>query len=183
MTYLLAIALAAPATETPEQARGAYVLAHSVESIDGETVPLEKYKGKVLLIVNVASKCGFTPQYKSLQALHERYADQGLAVLGFPANDFLWQEPGSNEEIQQFCSLNYHVTFDLFAKIHVRGKDQAPLYQDLTSKKNRPFGGGIKWNFTKFVVGRDGRVSGRFAPSTDPDSAEVTRLIEKELEK
>ncbi len=133
-------------------------------------------------MVNVASKCGFTPQYKQLQKLHECYADKGLSVLGFPSNDFLRQEPGSNEEVKQFCTLAYGVSFDMFAKLHVGGKNQSPLYDRLTSKtENSPFGGAIKWNFTKFVVVRDGRVCARFGPPTRPDDPRVVDVIECEL--
>jgi len=177
----------APAPEASESdtaVKGADVLCHVVEDIDGNDVDLARYRGKALLIVNVASKCGFTPQYEALEALHEKYALRGLAVLGFPANDFLRQEPGSDAEIRQFCTTKYGVQFDMFAKISVRGKNQAPLYKDLTSKeKNRPFSGSIKWNFTKFVAGRDGRVCARFGPSTRPDAPEVIEVIERELAK
>jgi len=161
---------------------GARPLTYVVEDINGNRVDLATYQGNVVLIVNVASKCGFTPQYASLQSLYEKYREQGFVVLGFPSNDFMWQEPGTNAEIKSFCSTKYNVTFPMFAKISVRGGDASPLYQTLTSKKaNGPFGGAIKWNFTKFLVGRDGVVVARFGPSQPPDSPEVIAAIEREL--
>lgn len=163
-------------------ATGASPLTHVVEDIDGHQIDLAKYRGNVVLIVNVASKCGFTPQYTALEALYQKYKDQGLAILGFPSNDFMWQEPGTNEEIKTFCSTKFNVTFDLFAKISVRGGDASPLYKDLTSKKaNGPYGGAIKWNFTKFLVSREGVVVARFGPSEEPGAPEVVAAIEKEL--
>ena len=156
--------------------------AFTVKDIQGNEVDLAKYKGQVALIVNVASKCGLTPQYEQLNAVYEKYKDRGLAMLGFPANNFMGQEPGTNEQIQQFCKVNYGVTFDIFSKISVKGKDMAPLYQFLTSKeKNGEFGGNISWNFDKFLVGRDGKVIARFNPRTKPDAAEVITAIEKAL--
>ncbi len=166
----------------PDDQRGAYILDYTVKDIDGNDVELTRYEGRVLLVVNVASKCGFTPQYEQLQKLHERYNDKGLSVIGFPSNDFLRQEPGSNEEVKQFCTLTYGVSFDMFAKIHVRGKNQSALYGRLTSKtENSPFAGAIKWNFTKFVVGRDGRVCARFGPPARPDDPRIVDTIEREL--
>lgn len=163
---------------------GARPLSYSAKDINGQDVDLAKYRGKVVMIVNVASKCGFTPQYAALESIYEKYKDQGFVILGFPSNDFLWQEPGTNEDIKAFCSTKYNVTFDMFAKVSVRGKDAAPFYKDLTSKKtNGPFGGAIKWNFTKFLVGRDGVVAARFAPATKPDDEEVIGAIEAELAK
>ena len=163
---------------------GARPLSHSVKSIDGKDVDLSKYLGKVVLIVNVASKCGFTPQYAALESLYEKYKGQGFVILGFPSNDFLWQEPGTDAEIKSFCSLKYNVTFDMFAKVSVRGSDASPVYKDLTSKQtNGPFGGAIKWNFTKFLVGRDGAVVARFGPPTKPDAPEIITQIEAELAK
>jgi len=153
-----------------------------VKDINGQEVDLARYLGKVVLIVNVASKCGFTPQYAGLQSIYERYKARGFTVLGFPSNDFLWQEPDTNDAIKTFCSTKYNVTFDLFAKIAVRGKNASPLYKDLTSKKvNGRFGGAIKWNFTKFLVGPDGVVVARFGPSTRPDDPEIVNAIEKAL--
>jgi glutathione peroxidase len=148
----------------------------TVTSIQGKLAPLSEYQGKVVLVVNVASKCGYTPQYKGLEALYRKYQDQGFVVLGFPANNFKSQEPGTNEEIQQFCTRTYDVTFPMFSKISVVGEDKAPLYQYLTQT-----GGEIPWNFTKFLVGRDGKVMARFEPKTTPDSPEVVSAVEKAL--
>jgi glutathione peroxidase len=155
---------------------GASVHDFTLPSIDGEAAPLSQYKGKTLLIVNVASKCGFTGQYSGLQELYEKYKDRGLVVLGFPANNFGGQEPGSNSEIKQFCSRTYNVTFPMYAKISVQGQDQADLYKYLTTA-----GGEVKWNFTKFVLGPDGQVVQKFDSSVDPLSDELTAVIEKTL--
>jgi glutathione peroxidase len=153
-----------------------------VRGIDGRLGTLDEYRNRVMLIVNVASRCGFTPQYEGLEKIYELYRDQGFAVLGFPANDFLGQEPGSNEEIMQFCSLNYSVTFPLFSKISVKGKDMHPLYRYLTSKDTNPlYGGRITWNFNKFLIGRDGKVLNRFESAAKPESAELTGAIRKAL--
>jgi len=155
----------------------------SMKSLDGEEVNLaEKYEGQVLLIVNVASKCGLTPQYQQLQALHEEYAKQGLAVLGFPCNQFGGQEPGTAEEIEQFCSSKYDVSFDMFAKIDVNGDGACDLYQRLTSLDTKPAGkGDISWNFEKFLISRDGQVIARFSPRTKPDAEEVVAAIKSAL--
>ncbi len=158
------------------------VLEFTLNSIDGKPAPLAEFKGKVLLMVNVASNCGYTPQYEGLEALYRKYKDQGLVVLGFPANNFGGQEPGTNEEIKTFCTRKYSVTFPMFAKISVKGSDKAPLYQFLTDKQANPATGGeIQWNFTKFLVGRDGKVIARFDSAVEPDSADVTGAIEKAL--
>jgi glutathione peroxidase len=158
------------------------VLDFKVKTIDGQEQKLDAYKGKVLLLVNVASKCGLTPQYEALQKLYVKYQPQGLVILGFPANNFKEQEPGTNEEIKAFCTLNYGVTFPLFAKISVLGKDLHPLYRFLTDVQTNPdFSGEIKWNFTKFLVGRDGRIAARFEPKVKPDSDEIVAAIEKAL--
>ncbi len=155
----------------------------TVKTIDGKDQNLAAYRGKVVLMVNVASKCGFTPQYKALEALHEKYADKGLVVIGFPANNFNHQEPGTNEEIKEFCTSKYDVKFPLMDKISVKGNDTAPLYQFLTSEKtNGDFAGEIGWNFTKFLVDRNGNVIGRFSSQTKPDDAKVSGIIEKALE-
>jgi glutathione peroxidase len=160
----------------------ASVYDYTLNSIDGKAAPLAAYQGKVLLLVNVASKCGFTPQYAGLEKLYEKYKDRGLVVLGFPANNFLWQEPGTDAEIHTFCSTKYHVTFPLYAKSDVRGGGINPLYRYLIDKKAYPeTGGAIKWNFTKFLVGRDGKVVARFEPKVTPDSPEVAAAIEKAL--
>jgi len=163
-----------------QQANGP--LEFSMLSIDGESTDLSQYAGSVILMVNVASKCGNTPQYEGLQALYEKYREKGFVILAFPANNFLGQEPGTNDEIKTFCSTNYGVTFPLFAKISVKGKDQHPLYQYLTDKESHEFGGPIKWNFEKFLIGRDGRIKYRFSPKTKPSDAKVVAAIEKELE-
>jgi glutathione peroxidase len=155
----------------------------TVKDIDSKSVSLSGYKGKVMLIVNVASKCGNTPQYEKLQKLYETYKDRGLAILGFPANNFLWQEPGSDSEIKQFCTLNYGVTFDMFSKISVKGRDQAPLYQFLTSSKSNPqFSGPVKWNFQKYLIDRSGKIIGCFSPGTDPLSEEIRSAVEAALQ-
>ncbi len=155
-----------------------------MESIDGQDVDLSKYKGEVVLIVNVASKCGLTPQYEQLEAVYSKYKDKGLAVLGFPANEFGKQEPGTNEEIKAFCSSKYNVDFPMFAKIVVKGDGINPLYEFLTSEKTNPgMAGDIQWNFEKFLVGRDGKVIKRFSPRVKPDAPEVIEAIESELSK
>ena len=153
-----------------------------VETITGEAVSLGLYKGKALLIVNTASKCGFTGQYDGLQKLYETYKAKGLVVLGFPSNDFLKQEPGSNEEIQTFCRLNYGVTFPMFSKLRVKGKNQHPLYRFLTDKKTNPqFAGKISWNFNKFLVDREGKVVARFGSRTTPEDKELIAAVEAAL--
>lgn len=154
----------------------------TMKSIQGKDVALKSYKGKVILVVNVASACGYTPQYKGLQALHDKYASKGLVVLGVPSNEFGAQEPGSDEEITEFCKKNYGVTFDLMAKTKVNGADACALYQILTSKDaNEATSGKVKWNFTKFLVGKDGKVIGRFEPGVAPESEELAKAIEKAL--
>jgi glutathione peroxidase len=152
------------------------------KTIDGKAKSLADYNGNVLLIVNVASECGYTPQYNGLQALHEAYAPKGLRVLGFPANDFGAQEPGTEAEIQRFCSTNYGVKFDMFAKVKVKGEGMAPLFDFLQNPESNPkFGGPIKWNFNKFLVGKDGTVIGRFEHKVEPTSPEVKAAIENAL--
>jgi glutathione peroxidase len=154
----------------------------TMNSIDGQPMPLQNFHGKVMLIVNVASKCGFTPQYEGLEAVYEKYKDQGFVIVGFPANNFGAQEPGTNEEIKTFCSRTYSVKFPLYSKISVKGDDKAPLYQFLTDTNANPnTGGEIKWNFTKFLVDRNGKVIARFESPVKPDSPEVTAAIEKAL--
>jgi len=161
-------------------ARGASVHEIAVKDIDGKETTLGAYKGKVLLIVNVASKCGLTPQYKALETTYEKYKDKGFAVLGFPCNQFRGQEPGNNEQIKEFCSSKYNVTFPLFDKIDVNGPKRHPLYNTLAGKES-PFAGDIEWNFGKFLIGRDGKIIKRFKPTTTPDSPEVTAAIEAAL--
>ncbi|MBC8554226.1 MAG: glutathione peroxidase [Candidatus Brocadiales bacterium] len=149
-----------------------------MSDIDNNPVTFEKFRNKVLLIVNVASKCGFTPQYKGLQELYQEFKDDGFSILGFPANNFLSQEPGTNGEIKQFCSIKYNVSFPVFSKISVKGNDISPLYTFLTEKDTNPgFSGSIKWNFTKFLVDRTGNIVDRFSPMTRPDSKKVKRRI------
>jgi glutathione peroxidase len=151
-----------------------------VKNIDGQDAPLSSYRGKVLLVVNVASKCGFTPQYKALEALQKKYAGKGFTVLGFPCNQFAHQEPGSDSEIKHFCSSTYGVTFPLFDKIEVNGPRRAPLYV-LLAGSDSPFSGNIRWNFTKFLISRDGKILQRFEPRTTPGSPQVVRAIEAAL--
>jgi len=156
-----------------------------MKSLDGKEVDLAKtYKGKVLLVVNVASKCGLTPQYKDLQALHEKYAAKGLCVLGFPCNQFLQQEPGSASEIREFCTTKYGVQFDMFEKIEVNGDGACALYKHLTALPTLPKGSGdISWNFEEFLIGRDGKVVARFKPQTKPTDPELVKAIEAGLAK
>jgi len=151
-----------------------------MKSLEGKPFSLADYKGKVVLLVNVASKCGYTPQYKGLQALQEKYGSKGFTVVGVPCNDFGAQEPGSTEEIRKFCADNYNVTFPLTEKVHVKGPEQHPLFARLTGK-DAEFPGDIKWNFGKFVIGRDGKVLKRFDSGAKPESAEMTAVIESAL--
>lgn len=154
----------------------------SVQSITGHKKTLADYKGKPLLIVNVASECGLTPQYKGLEELHEAYAAKGLAILGFPANEFGAQEPGSNADINAFCKTKFGVNFDMFSKVVVKGEGIDPLFSLLTDKETNPkFAGEIKWNFNKFLVGKNGEILGRFEPKVEPTSPEVKQAIEKAL--
>ncbi len=145
----------------------------SARMITGDEQPLAEYAGRVVLVVNTASKCGFTPQYTGLQALYDRHRDEGFVVLGFPCNQFMSQEPGTEEEIAQFCSLDYGVSFPMFAKVDVNGQGAHPLYQWLRGEKGGLLGGRITWNFTKFLLGRDGRVLGRYASKTEPATIEA----------
>ena len=179
------IRMAAHAVPQDEAKKGTTVapaLNFSMKDIDGNPVPLSRYQGQVVLMVNVASFCGNTPQYASLEGLYEKYKSQGFTVLGFPSNDFGKQEPGSSTEIKEFCSTKYHVTFPMLEKIVVKGDGQAPLYQYLTDKKTNPAtGGDIEWNFAKFLLNRKGEVVARFPAGTDPRTPEVVKAIEKEL--
>jgi glutathione peroxidase len=154
----------------------------TVKDMNGKDVKLSDYKGKVLLIVNVASKCGFTPQYEGLEKIYKEYKDQGFEILGFPCNQFGGQEPGTNEEIKNFCTSKYDVTFKLFDKIEVNGKNRSPLYAALTSNTNTEQGD-VKWNFEKFLISRDGKIVARFRSKVTPESSEITSAIEKELKK
>lgn len=163
-------------------AAGPSIYDFRMKDIDGKDVKLKKYKGNVLLVVNTASKCGYTPQYESLQATYEKYQDKGFYVLGFPANNFAGQEPGTEAEIKEFCTSKYKVTFPMFAKISVKGADQDPLYAYLTDLKIHPVHGGvITWNFNKFLIDRSGKVVGRFSSKQKPDSDEVIAAIEEHL--
>ena len=173
-------ALAVPASAADAKSP----LDFNMKSLDGQSVDLGKYKGEVVLIVNVASKCGLTPQYKQLEAVYTKYKDKGFEILGFPANEFGKQEPGSDQEISTFCTKNYGVDFPMFSKVVVKGEGISPLYKHLTSEEsNAGHAGDIKWNFEKFLLGRDGRVIKRFPPPVKPDSAEVIEAIEAELKK
>uniref|UniRef100_Q01QA9 Glutathione peroxidase n=1 Tax=Solibacter usitatus (strain Ellin6076) TaxID=234267 RepID=Q01QA9_SOLUE len=154
----------------------------TLNSIDGAPTPLSTFKGKVVLLVNVASKCGFTPQYAGLEKLYEKYKDQGLVLVGVPANNFGAQEPGSNEEIKTFCSRNYNVTFPMMSKVSVKGADKTPLYQYLTDASANPkTAGEIKWNFTKFLIDKKGNVINRFESAVTPESADMLKAIEAAL--
>jgi len=154
----------------------------TLNSIDGQATPLSSFKGKIVLLVNVASRCGYTPQYTALESIYEKYKGRGFVIVGIPANNFGGQEPGSNEEIKTFCTAKYHVTFPMMAKVSVKGSDITPLYQFLTDKTAHPdTGGEIGWNFTKFLVGPDGKVLARFDSKVEPDSPQVTAAIEKAL--
>src|SRR4030095_4204832 len=155
----------------------------TLKSIDGKATPLANYKGKVVMIVNVASRCGYTPQYTQLEAVYAKYKDRGLVILGFPANNFMGQEPGTDEEIKTFCSTKYNVTFPIFSKISVKGDDIHPLYKFMTSKEtNSDFGGDIKWNFSKFLLDKSGKIIARFEPAVKAESDTVVQAIETELQ-
>lgn len=171
-----ALMLGVQAAESP--------LDFTMANIEGEEIDLSQYKGKVVLIVNVASKCGLTKQYTALQELYDTYGDQGLVILGFPANNFGGQEPGTDAEIKLFCQQKYDVSFDMFSKISVKGDDQHPLFAYLTSEETNPrFAGPIKWNFNKFLIDRQGNVVNRFEPATKPDAPKVLAAIQAELAK
>ncbi len=154
----------------------------TVKDINGEEVNLSQFKGKPLLIVNVASRCGATPQYATLVELHKAFAEKGLVVMGFPANNFGGQEPGTNEEIKTFCATNYGVDFPMFSKVSVKGDDMAPLFQYLTSAENPDKQGDIGWNFEKFLIGKDGKLKRRFKTGTQPDAPEVVEAIEAAIQ-
>jgi glutathione peroxidase len=156
----------------------ATVIDHTVTDIDGNTKNLGDFRGKALLIVNVASECGYTPQYAGLEKLWQQYKDRGLVVMGFPSNDFGGQEPGTEAEIKQFCESRFDVTFPMFAKVKVKGDDKAPLYRALTESTG---GSEVKWNFTKFLVGKDGKVIERFASGVEPLDAKLTEAVERAL--
>ena len=169
-----------PSPTTPVNAKSVYEF--TLKDIDGKDVKLDAYKGKVVMIVNTASKCGYTPQYEGLQALYDKYKDKGFVVLGFPANNFMGQQPGTEEEIKEFCTLKYKVTFPMFAKISVKGEDQHPLYNFLTNKVTNPdFAGDISWNFNKFVIDRTGKVVARFGSKDTPEGEAIVAAFEKYL--
>ncbi len=182
MNILMITLTAASLFNLSSSSYSANISEFTVKDINPQEVKLSDYNGKVLLIVNVASKCGFTSQYEGLQKIYEMYKDQGFEVLGFPCNDFGGQEPGTNEEIKNFCSLNYDVTFPMFDKVHVKGDEKAPLFDLLTN--NYVTGkSSIKWNFEKFIIDKEGNVVDRFRSITKPDSKKITSLIEHELSK
>lgn len=159
-------------------------LDYTMKDIDGKDVELSKFKGKVVMFVNVASECGLTPQYKGLQELYTKYEKDGFVLIGVPANEFGSQEPGSNEEIKKFCSTKYKVTFPMMAKVVVKGDDKVPLYKTLVEATPRDGKTAeVSWNFEKFLIGRDGKVAARFSPATKPDAAEVVKAVETELAK
>jgi len=181
MKSLLGTLIAAFIMTTAGSAASVYD--YQVKTIDGSPESIANFKGKTVLIVNVASKCGFTPQYAGLQKLYAKYKDRGFVILGFPANNFAAQEPGTDAEIKTFCSRTYNVTFPMFSKVSVKGDDKTPLYQYLTERSaNTATHGDIKWNFTKFLVDRDGKVVARFEPATTPDSPEMDKAIEAALQ-
>lgn len=162
--------------KTQQGAGAGRVYDFEVETIDGKSKPLSDYKGQVLLLVNTASLCGFTPQYDSLEEVHKKFVDKGFKVLAFPANEFGAQEPGTNEQIKEFCRTRFSISFDLFGKIRVKGEGLHPLYRFLTTESGH--NGDISWNFTKFLVDREGRVAGRFGPHEEPASPAVVKAIE-----
>ena len=172
MSAIVATALSAAAADS--------IYDIPIKDIDGKDTTLKPYSGQVMLVVNVASKCGFTPQYTGLEAIYKKYSFQGLVVCGFPCNQFLSQEPGTAAEIKEFCTSKYNVTFPMFDKLDVNGDHRHPLYTALAGT-NSPFAGNIKWNFTKFLIGRDGKILKRFGSTTKPDSEEVTKAIEAAL--
>jgi cytochrome c peroxidase len=187
LAIILAVSLSLTKISAVLQAKSTEIqspLDFSMENIDGELVDLSEFKGKVVMMVNVASKCGLTPQYKTLQAIYNRYSARGFVVLGFPANNFRNQEPGTNAEIKNFCELNYGVSFPIFSKISVLGDDKHPLYEYLTDEKTNPgFSGDIQWNFAKFLINREGKVIARFEPKTEPDSRAIVSAIEDAIQK
>lgn len=180
MSLVLGVALLA--LGSPSAAKASTIYNFTMPDIDGHKSRLKKYKGKVLLVVNVASKCGYTPQYTALEAIYEKYKDKGFVILGFPANNFHEQEPGTNADIKAFCTGKYNVTFPMFSKISVKGDDEAPLYKWLIASSDRPKDD-IEWNFCKFLVAKDGTVVKRFVSKDTPDGPDVTAAIEAELAK
>jgi len=169
-----------PSPADPPKEKSVYEF--TMKDIDGKDIRLNQYKGDVVMIVNTASKCGYTPQYEGLEKIYEKYKDKGFVILGFPANNFMGQEPGTEKEIKEFCTLKYHVSFPMFSKISVKGEDQHPLYSFLTNKESDPeFAGDITWNFNKFLVDKKGNIVARFSSKDTPESDTVTAAIEKYL--
>jgi glutathione peroxidase len=168
-----------PAVVSEKQESRSKFYEFTMKTIDGKDKLLSDYKGKVLMVVNVASKCGHTPQYKGLEAVYQKYGKEGFMILGFPANNFFRQEPGTDSEIKQFCTTKYNVTFDMFSKISVKGDDQHPLYQYLT--KESPFPGDVKWNFQKYLVDRNGSIVAKFDPKVEPEDTTIIQAVEKYL--
>ncbi|MFM8270809.1 MAG: glutathione peroxidase [Gemmata sp.] len=186
LLYAAAVAIAGfAATCVAEDKKVTGPLDYKMKDIDGKETDLSQYKGKVVMVVNVASECGLTPQYTALQALHEKYEKDGFVLIGVPANEFGAQEPGTDEQIKKFCSTKYKVTFPMLSKVVVKGKEQIPLYKTLVAATPDKDGKlkEVSWNFEKFLIGRDGKVAARFAPATKPEAAEVTKAIETELAK
>jgi glutathione peroxidase len=184
LTFLFAMALMMTMHTATHAADDGYVLDHKMKTLSGKEVDLNDYKGKVVMVVNVASKCGLTPQYKELEALNEKYGKEGLAVVGVPCNQFGGQEPGTAAEISEFCTTKYGVKFDMLEKVEVNGDGACALYKELTALDAKPVGSGkISWNFEKFLIGKDGKVVARFSPRTKPDAEEVVKTIEAELKK
>ncbi len=171
----------APPEPAPTPPQGELVIDHQVQTLQGETIKLDKFRGNVLLIVNTASECGYTPQYQGLEKIYEKYKARGFVIVGFPSNDFGQQEPGTAEDIKTFCEKNYGVTFPMMAKVHAKGPEIAPIYKTLTQDTPEGIKGDVKWNFTKFLVDKDGKVVARFESKVTPESAEVTGAIEKLL--
>jgi len=169
-----------PSPADPPKEKSVYEF--TMKDIDGKDIKLNQYKGDVVMIVNTASKCGYTPQYEGLEKIYEKYKDKGFVILGFPANNFGGQAPGAEKEIKEFCTLKYHVSFPMFSKISVKGEDQHPLYSFLTNKESDPeFAGDITWNFNKFLVDKKGTIVARFSSKDTPESDTVTAAIEKYL--
>jgi glutathione peroxidase len=182
---LIVAAVGAMGVVRPESSPGTRsIYDFTIKDIDGKQVNLADFRGSVVLVVNVASRCGFTPQYEGLQKLYLKYQAQGFVILGFPANNFGFQEPGTNAEIKTFCSAKYNVTFPIFSKISVKGDDIDPLYKFLTDKESNPqYGGDVKWNFNKFLIDRTGNIVARFEPQVKPESDQMVQAVEKALQK
>lgn len=179
LSIFLMISLMSLPSETDNKVESVHDF--ELNNIEGEKIPLNKYEGNVLLIVNTASECGFTPQYEGLQALYEKYNDKGLVILGFPANNFGGQEPGTDSEIKQFCKVNYGVTFPMFSKVSVKGDDINPLFDYLINQPNPDFTGDIKWNFEKFLVSKEGKLLRRFRSDVTPQSDDIINAVEEAL--